>query len=68
MTTDLLRVGEAAEALNVSRWTIYRWIDEGRLEATKIGKGSVRIFRASIANLINQNRKEDWGYPANSSC
>lgn len=22
---NLLRVGEAAEALSVSRWTIYRW-------------------------------------------
>ncbi|MDA0737369.1 MAG: hypothetical protein O3A59_00215 [Nitrospirae bacterium] len=27
MEKHLLRVGEAAEALNVSRWTIYRWID-----------------------------------------
>ena len=64
---NLLRVAEAAEVLNVSRWTIYRWIDEGRLDATKIGKGSVRIFRTSVSTLIDQNRKDDWGYPANFS-
>lgn len=67
MHKDLLRVGEAAKALNVSRWTIYRWIEEGRLEATKIGKGSVRIFGTSISSLIDQNRNRPWGYPENFS-
>ncbi|MCA9472686.1 MAG: helix-turn-helix domain-containing protein [Nitrospirales bacterium] len=60
MDKQLLRVGEAAQALNVSRWTIYRWVDEGRLEATKIGKGSLRIFRASVNTLVQDNRKEHW--------
>ncbi len=45
MPTQLLRVGEAAKRLNVSRWTIYRWVEEDRLKATKIGKGSLRIFQ-----------------------
>ena len=45
MDIQLLRVGEAAQALNVSCWTIYRWVEEGRLEATKIGKGSLRNFQ-----------------------
>ena len=57
MNTTLLRVGQAAEALNVSRWTIYRWIDEGRLQATKIGKGSLRIFGHSVDTLVESNRK-----------
>ena len=58
MTQPLLRVSEAAEALNVSRWTIYRWIDEGRLEATKIGRGSLRVFGSSVQALVEDNRKE----------
>ncbi|MDT7043917.1 helix-turn-helix domain-containing protein [Candidatus Nitronereus thalassa] len=58
MTQPLLRVSEAAEALNVSRWTIYRWIDEGRLEATKIGRGSLRVFGSSVQALVEGNRKE----------
>ncbi len=47
---------EAARLLKVSRWTIYRWIKEGRLQATKISKGSLRIFRSSIQRLIHEHR------------
>jgi excisionase family DNA binding protein len=57
----LLRVGEAAQVLNVSRWTIYRWVEEGRLEATKIGKGSLRVFRESVTGLVERNRTDDVG-------
>ena len=60
MNKELLRVGEAAQALNVSRWTIYRWVDEGRLKATKIGKGSLRIFRESVNTLVQDNSINDW--------
>ena len=60
MDKQLLRVGEAAEVLNVSRWTIYRWVEEGRLEATKIGKGSLRVFRHSVTALVQENRKDRW--------
>lgn len=60
MDQQLLRVGQAAQALNVSRWTIYRWVDEGRLKATKIGKGSLRIFRESVNTLVQDNRKDYW--------
>ncbi len=60
MHQELLRVGEAAKVLNVSRWTIYRWVEEDRLKATKIGKGSLRIFRNSIDMLVEHNRKDYW--------
>jgi excisionase family DNA binding protein len=56
MQKNLLRPDEAAHALNVSRWTIYRWVKEGRLEATKVGKGSLRIFERSIHRLIEEQR------------
>lgn len=59
MEKTLLRVGEAADFLAVSRWTIYRWVEEGRLEGTKIGHKSLRIFRTSITKLVEQNRIED---------
>ena len=52
MEGPLLRVHDAARLLQVSKWTIYRWIEEGRLRATKIGRGSLRIFRASLNGLI----------------
>jgi len=50
----LLRIQEAATLLNVSKWTIYRWIEEGRLRATKIGQGSLRVFRASVSGLAGE--------------
>lgn len=58
MDQPLLRVKEAAQLLKVSKWTIYRWIDEGRLEATKIGGGSLRIFRLSVMALVDANRTD----------
>ena len=59
MDKALLRVREAADFLSVSRWTIYRWVEEGRLEGTKIGRGSLRVFFHSIEKLVDQNRTED---------
>lgn len=56
MEAPLLRVQEAAGLLRVSKWTIYRWIAEGRLRATKIGQGSLRIFRTSVSSLIEGAR------------
>ncbi|HXX76483.1 MAG TPA: helix-turn-helix domain-containing protein [Nitrospiraceae bacterium] len=56
MEKALVRVDEAAAFLSVSRWTIYRWVDEGRLRATKIGKGSLRIFHESIVGLVYESQ------------
>lgn len=51
----LLRVDEAAQLLNVSRWTVYRWVEAGQLGGTRIGVGSLRIFSDTVAALINQH-------------
>ena len=59
MNKQLLRVGEAADALAVSRWTIYRWVEEGRLEGTKIGCGSLRVFRTSLERLVQNNKTQE---------
>lgn len=57
MEKSMLRVGEAAELLAVSRWTIYRWVEDGRLRGTKLSKGSLRIFRESVTGLIRGIRR-----------
>ncbi len=54
MSKELLRPDEAAFMLNVSRWTIYRWVKEGKLEATKIGRGSLRVFNKSVEQLVRE--------------
>ena len=53
---QLLRPDEAAAFLNISHWTIYRWVREGKLDATKIGNGSLRIFAESIHQLIRKEK------------
>ncbi|MBI5749787.1 MAG: helix-turn-helix domain-containing protein [Nitrospinae bacterium] len=55
MGKRLLRPEEAANFLSVSKWTIYRWIEEGRLKATKVGPGCLRIFSESIEELVEKN-------------
>jgi len=52
----LLRLKESAKMLKVRKWTIYRWIEEGRLRATKIGRGSLRVFQTSVDGLIEGAR------------
>lgn len=51
----LLRPDEAATLLNVSRWTIYRWLTEGKIQGTRLGKGSIRVFRDSLDKWIDKN-------------
>lgn len=65
MEPPLLRVQEAAALLRVSKWTIYRWIEEGRLRATKIGRGSLRIFRSSLNGLIEGQRTDQASQESN---
>lgn len=55
MQKATLRVEEAAALLSVSRWTIYRWVEAGRLQGTRLGKGSLRIFHESAISLIEHN-------------
>ena len=69
MDPALLRIQEAATLLKVSKWTIYRWVEEGRLRATKIGLGSLRVFQASVDGLIEEaqidHRKAQNSLPNN---
>lgn len=58
MERMLVRVDEAAAFLSVSRWTIYRWMEAGKLKGTKIGRGSVRVFKASLDRLVEENRND----------
>jgi excisionase family DNA binding protein len=58
---ELLRIQETAKLLKVSKWTVYRWIEEGRLRATKIGQGSLRVFRTSVRSLIGDAEVRNRG-------
>lgn len=46
------RTDEAAELFDVTRKTIYNWIETGKMDAFKVG-GSLRIKREVIINIID---------------
>lgn len=48
---EFLTVDEACQLINASRWTIYRLIDKGELQAGKVGRNT-RIPRAAINQLF----------------
>lgn len=54
----LLRIPEAAERLNVSRASVYRWITEGRLPAVQLGgRGApLRIPEAELGQWLEERR------------
>lgn len=56
MSHEFLRPAEAAERLNVSVWTIYRWIKAGKLDAIKVGRSTVRVPVKAIDRFIVDHR------------
>ncbi len=48
---EFLTVDETCQLINASRWTIYRLIDNGKLQAGKVGRNT-RIPRTAINELF----------------
>lgn len=53
--TDLLRVEEAAEFLNVKPSTIRAWLLRRKLPFVKVGERCVRIPRQAVERLVTDN-------------
>jgi excisionase family DNA binding protein len=51
---EILTVREVAEYLKLSRTTIWRWCNEGKLRAFKVGRGW-RIHRLEVEEIVGQN-------------
>jgi excisionase family DNA binding protein len=49
---------QVAAALNMSRRQIYRWIEKGEIETTKIDKNH-RIFERQLAGKIGEQAAAD---------
>jgi excisionase family DNA binding protein len=46
-----MRVSEAGHALDVSEWTIYRWIQSGKLRATRPGHRWL-VLRQDVERML----------------
>ena len=55
---DLLTVAEVAAMLRVSKMTIYRLIDAGRLNAVRVGR-SFRLPQASVESFLREASDPD---------
>lgn len=49
---DYYRINELAKKFKVSRHTIYKWINEGKVQAVRIG-GNIRIVKSSFDSFIH---------------
>lgn len=56
----MLTVREAAEALGVSRMTIYRRIESGDLEAVYDYKNTAHIKWEQIEKILKDLREQGW--------
>jgi excisionase family DNA binding protein len=52
MEKSYLRIPEIAEDLDVSVGLVYRWVREGKLEGTRLGKQTVRVRRDVLERFL----------------
>lgn len=53
---ELLTVADVAKLLNVSKITVYRWLQNGELEYLQIKhKGVKRVPKESLIKFFNEN-------------
>jgi len=55
---EILTVREVAAYLKLSRTTIWRWCNEGKLQAFKVGRGW-RIHRSELERITHNSRSKD---------
>lgn len=59
--SELWRVARVAAHLDVSRKRVYHLIREGRLEAVRLSRRSVRVMRRSVEAFVREAaRRERW--------
>ena len=59
--SEQLTVTEAARTARVTGCTVYRWIRDGRLPATKLSTGTFRIATADLAKFLRAETQQTAG-------
>jgi excisionase family DNA binding protein len=55
----VLRIRDVARELGVSTKTVHRWIDAGKLTATRLPSGHWRVHESAILELLIERRRAD---------
>jgi molybdopterin-binding protein len=66
-TVTVFRIGEAAELLGISPDTVRRWVDAGRLNATRDEHGHRMIDGAELAAFVRGQGGDSAGSEASSA-
>ncbi|MFC1903730.1 helix-turn-helix domain-containing protein [Chloroflexota bacterium] len=53
----MLKLADVERELGVSRWTLYEWLKEGKLQGMKLPSGHYRVLREEIENLKKASTK-----------
>jgi len=56
-TERLLSPQKFADRLSISRWTVYAWLQEGRIKSVKLGR-LVRIPESEVERLVQEGAQE----------
>jgi len=54
---ELVTVAELAERLRVHVKTVYRWIEQGKIEITRVGTRAIRFNETQIARFLRVRKK-----------
>ncbi len=46
-----------ADRLSISRWTVYAWLQEGKIESIKLGR-LVRIRESEVERIVQEGLQE----------
>jgi excisionase family DNA binding protein len=58
---DYYTVAEAAQRLNVSHSTVWRWVRSGKLPAYRVGSRNIRIKQSELDKMVEEVHAEpDW--------
>ncbi len=52
---EILTANEVADRLKVHLMTVYRWVSSGRLQASRLPGGGLRIDVKELEKLLGQN-------------
>jgi len=59
MMGELWRVYRVAKLLDVSKKRVYQMVQEGKIDAVRLGPRSMRITRESIDHFVTTGRKKN---------
>lgn len=51
---DILTIEEVSKILQVSKRTVYRWVDSGDLRVARIGRKTYRVFESDLNKFIRK--------------